>query len=50
MSMFDEIAAEAAALAKMQTQVGKFPTAVKRSAVPTGADGGPVRCPKVVDE
>ena len=65
MSTLDEIAVEAAALAEMQTQVGNIPTAVdsikdetikmwshivKRSAVATGADGGPAGCPKVVDD
>ena len=61
MSKLDEIAAEAAALAEMQAQVEDIPTVadsmeaettnmaghiVKRSAVATGADGGPAGCPK----
>ena len=65
MSMLDEVAAGAAALAEMQSHVGRIPTAVdsmerrdqkmagyivKRSAVATGADGGPAGCPKVVDD
>ena len=60
MSMLDEIAAEAAVVAEIQTQVEDIPTAVdsmeaetikkaghivKRSAVATGADGGPAGCP-----
>ena len=65
MSMLDDVAAEAAALAEMQTQVEDIPTTVarkevvtvpmaghiaKRSAVAMGADGGPAGCPKVVDD
>ena len=64
MSMLDNVAAEAAALAEMQTQVVDSPTIVasmevetvpmaghiaKRSALAMGADGGPAGCPKVVD-
>ena len=65
MSMLDEVAAEAAALAEMQTQVGDLPTTVdsmeaetakmaghivKRLAVATGEDGGPAGCPQLVDD
>ena len=65
MSMLDDVAAEAAALAEMQTQVVEIPTIVasmevetvpmaghiaKRSKVAMGADGGPAGCPKVVDD
>ena len=65
LSLLDEVAVEAAALAEMQTQVGDLPTAVdsmeaetakmaghivKRMAVATSEDGGPEGRPRQVDE
>ena len=65
MSMLDEVAAEAAALAEMLTEQVDLPTAVdsmeaetikmvgrieKRLAVATGEDGGQAECPRVVDD
>ena len=65
MSMLDEVAAEAVALAEMLTEQVDLPTAVesmeaetikmvgrivKRLAVATGEDGGQAECPRVVED